>query len=297
MATSLAQIAKAYSGYSKPKLPPRNVRPKAPTFHPAPAPKTPTIYRWGQSNPAYSSGPPSSTPRAAPAAAAAPTAPAAPAARTPAQLPVDPVYDAQVGAYGHQRDDTLAGLTQAQTGTLADYGYGATFDANGNVTGLTFDPNNPYSRAALLRKNYQQSKTGTANTMASRGQLYGGAFGQAQNIEDNRYQQNENDLQKALTGSLSSIAQKRRQAGTDYETNVANAFGERTARAAASDTGDSAFTDGSSSTSSTAGPASYSGARGLVGGKYIDKDGGIHAVQTKAGKKYYLGSSGKWIPV
>lgn len=40
--------------------------------------------------------------------------------------------------------------------------------------------------------------------------------------------------------------------------------------------------------------ATYSGQRGLVGDKYIDKDGGIHATMKKDGKTYYLTGSGKW---
>lgn len=44
----------------------------------------------------------------------------------------------------------------------------------------------------------------------------------------------------------------------------------------------------------TAGPAQYSGPTGLQNGKYIDHQGGTHAIQTKGGKRYYLTGSGQW---
>ena len=211
----------------------------------------PFFTAWGrQQRPRYSSpyrtawGRHVVTPSSPPAAAkpAAPGAPAAPpAARPSARLPVDPVYDQTVAGLARQRDDTLAGLAQQQTGTLADYGYGATFDPQGNVTGLSFYPANPFSRAALLRRNYQQSKTGTQNSMAARGQLYSGALVNAQNTNDVGYLQGENALQNAVTQALIAIARRRSGAGTDYELGVGGAGAERAARAASSDTGEQAF--------------------------------------------------------
>ena len=160
----------------------------------------------------------------------------------PAQRPVDPIYDQTIGGLQKRRDDTLAGLTQQKVGTLADYGYGATFDpTSGDVTGLSFDPANPFSRAALLRRNYQQAKTGTANSLASRGQLYSGAMANAQNANDFGYLQGENSLQGALTQTLIGIAQRGRGAGTDYELGGAQAGAESVNRAIAQDTGVQAF--------------------------------------------------------
>lgn len=188
----------------------------------------------------------------APATSSAATGSASPG---PATLPLDPSYDATLAALTHSRDDSLAGLAQQQTSTLSNYGYGATFDDQGNVTGLTFDPSNPYSQAALLRKNYQQAKTGTANSMAARGQLYAGASQQAQDIQDNSYLQREDALQKALTSALVGLAQRRRQVGTNFETQSAQAFGDRVARAANSDTGESALASPAAPAGSPPAPA------------------------------------------
>lgn len=53
------------------------------------------------------------------------------------------------------------------------YGYDA---SGGYGHGDKIDPTNPFSRASLLRKSYQQSQRGTGVSMAARGQLYSGAL-------------------------------------------------------------------------------------------------------------------------
>lgn len=170
------------------------------------------------------------------ASSSTPSAPSAPAAPKfdMNSLPVDPSYDATVGGLTRTRDDTLAGLTGEKTAALSNFGYNAQFDDKGNVTGLTFDPNNPFSRAALLRKNYQQAKTGTTNSLASRGQLYSGAMTNAQNANDSGFQQNDNALQTSLGQVLSGILGRQRTANTDYETGAGVAYGDRISRAQSS---------------------------------------------------------------
>jgi hypothetical protein len=55
-----------------------------------------------------------------------------------------------------------------QTGQInADYG----FNAQGAI-----DPNNPYSRAALLQRSYQDSQRGTTNSFAAAGQYGSSAY-------------------------------------------------------------------------------------------------------------------------
>jgi hypothetical protein len=171
-----------------------------------------------------------------PTSLAALPAPAAPAAPSVPKfdvnnLPVDPVYDKQIAGYGQTRDNTISGLEGQKTSTLADYGYGATYDANGNVASLTVDPNNPYSRAAQLKKSYDQAKTGTTNGLAARGQLYSGAMTNAQNANDTGYSQGVNTLEKNLGQILASIIGGERTARTDYTTNEGTAYGDRVGRA------------------------------------------------------------------
>jgi hypothetical protein len=146
-------------------------------------------------------------------------------------LPVDPTYDAQIGAYTRTRDDTVAGLQGQRTSGLLSAGYNATYDANGNVASLAYDPNNPYSQAALARTVYQQSKTGTNNSMAARGQLYSGALTNAQNQNDTNFNVGENSRQTALTNFLNGITTGQTAAKNDYTTNFANAGADRLGRA------------------------------------------------------------------
>jgi hypothetical protein len=86
---------------------------------------------------------------------------------------------------GHTRDDTIAGLKQARTSGLSDYGYTETTGPDG-LPQIAFDPNNPYSQAALLRKHYQQAKLGNTTSYAAAGQLYAGSL---QNAENASYRQ------------------------------------------------------------------------------------------------------------
>lgn len=148
----------------------------------------------------------------------------------PTALPVDPTYDAQIGAYGRTRDDSIAGLEGQRTAGLLGYGYTATYDANGNVSGLAYDPNNPYSQAALARVAYQQSKEGSSNSLAARGQ-FGGALTNAQNANDTNFNVGENSRQTLLTNFLNGINTGEIAARNDYNTNFANAGADRLGRA------------------------------------------------------------------
>src|SRR5262245_56408860 len=90
---------------------------------------------------------------AAPDPAAPATPPAGPV--PPAALPVDPVYLAQMGSLERQRELGYADVTGERTRGLSDYGYKE--GAIGPKTGygaLSIDPNNPFSKAALLKRNY-----------------------------------------------------------------------------------------------------------------------------------------------
>lgn len=149
----------------------------------------------------------------------------------PTALPVDPTYDAQIGAYGKTRDDTIAGLEGQRTSGLLGYGYSASYDDKGNVSALAYDPNNPYSQAALARTVYQQSKTGTNNSMAAGGQLYSGALTNAQNQNDTNFNVGENGRQTSLINFLNNINAGEIGARNDYATNFANAGADRLGRA------------------------------------------------------------------
>lgn len=201
-------------------------------------PKTPTITRWGQSNPAYSRGPikgapgaftyspGKSTPGGLPALPAAGAANAA-AAPGPTPLPPDASYDATVAGLQRTRDDTLAALSGQRTQTLGNYGYNAQYNPDGSVASVAFDPSNSFSRAALARTRYQQSKTGTQNSMAAHGNLYAGSLLSAQAQNDTNFNQQDDALQKQLGAALAAILGGERTAKSTYETGVGQAGADR----------------------------------------------------------------------
>jgi hypothetical protein len=149
-------------------------------------------------------------------------------------LPVDPVYDQQIGGLQRRRDDALAAYAAQRTTGLSDYGYQASYDAQGNATGLAYDPNNVYSQASLARKSYQNAKRGTGNSMAAQGQLYSGALTNAQNTNDTTFSVGEDARQKSLLRFLAGIKTGETNAGTDYELGAGTAAGDRLSRASSS---------------------------------------------------------------
>jgi hypothetical protein len=141
-------------------------------------------------------------------------APAAPQGFTvqPSTLPPDPVYQAAISALQGTEANTLAGLTQQRGAYLSSAGY--TEDPTTHA--ISFDPNNPYSQAALLRQHYQQAKTGNTNSYAAAGQLYAGSLQNAQNATTDSYNASDNALTNAVINFLAS--------NTNAQTGVQNAY-------------------------------------------------------------------------
>jgi hypothetical protein len=142
---------------------------------------------------------------------------APPPPRPAAPLPVDPAYDQTIAGLGLKKDTTIQALDQQRLGGLSDYGYSATFDPNGNVVGIARDPNNPYSQSALMKKHFDQQRTGNTNSYAARGQLYAGSLQNAQNATTDNYNQADNGLQRSVMAFLARNQQQRGQANVDYE--------------------------------------------------------------------------------
>jgi hypothetical protein len=78
-----------------------------------------------------------------------------------------------------------------------DFGYGA----NGQV-----DPSNPYSRAALLERNFSQQQAGDTNSFASQGQLYSGALQNQKNQTTFGYLQGNNALRNEYADANANVA-------------------------------------------------------------------------------------------
>jgi hypothetical protein len=167
-----------------------------------------------------------------------PTRPVAPPAPTPVSppvapaadpnvLPPDATYEQQVGAYARNRDTTQAGLTAQRSQGLLDFGYN-----EGAGGALSFDPNNPFSRAALMKQSYDRSRAQSGISMANSGQLYAGSYQNSQDFLNQNQLQGEDSLQKSLIRFLAGNAQAQAKAGTDYELGAGQAYGDRVNRAA-----------------------------------------------------------------
>jgi hypothetical protein len=197
-------------------------------------------------------------------------------------LPVDPTQLAEYNAATSRRNTALAGFAQQRASGLSDYGY-TEGSHDPNVSGfgaLTIDPNNPFSKAALLKRSYDQSRRASGQSMASRGQLYAGAY---QNTQDaiNRGQLGAEDtLQKGLTRFLAQNTQGFHQAGTDFQNTIAGSSADAVARATSNP-------NYNPSPASTA-VATPTKATASVG----------RPQKTVSGKRYYQrASDNKWIPL
>lgn len=142
-------------------------------------------------------------------------------------LPPDPAFDQAMSGITGTRDNTLGSLTQARTSGLATYGY--TEDPTTHA--LAYDPNNPYSQAALLRQHYQQSKTGSTNSYAASGQGYAGSLQNAQDENTRQFNIGDNSLLNAVRTFLANNTTAQNNAISTFDTNAGTAFGQRVTNA------------------------------------------------------------------
>lgn len=168
--------------------------------------------------------PPASGAAAPGGAAAAPTGETA--------LPVDPSYLAAYNAATSRRDTSLAGLAQQRSSGLSDYGFNeGSYDPSAAGFGaLTVDPNNPFSKAALLKQTYDRSRRATGQTMAAGGGLYAGSYQNAQDAVNRGQLGAEDTLQKSLERFLAQNTRSYAQAGTDFNNTVAGAQADSISR-------------------------------------------------------------------
>lgn len=144
--------------------------------------------------------------------------------------PPDP-YAAAKSQFKGLMDNAKTGADATYKGTLADsiagegtfaLDYGATLGSRDGLdpseaTSGSFDWNgveatNPFSKAALLVRSYNQQKNRTTNGMASAGQLYSGAIQNARSQDTFGYQQGQDALNKAMRDYLTGGSRTRRDA-------------------------------------------------------------------------------------
>lgn len=118
---------------------------------------------------------------------------------------------------------------QYQRGQLGQtYGLGIRPD------GTVFDdPSNPYSRAAELQKAYKRSQRGAQTSFAAQGQLYSGAYQNAQNENANVLGRNQDANIRGFLAAQQGITQSGQSAQGAFLSSQAAAESERIARALA----------------------------------------------------------------
>jgi hypothetical protein len=136
----------------------------------------------------------------------------------PAATPADATFQADMGAAQRARAQTEAAVNQNRQAELIGAGFTETnIDPKLGVGTLAFNPNDPFSKAALLKKNYDASRARTAQQMGSGGGLYTGAYQQAQDIGNRGQVQAESALHDSLFSFLSRNTGAFKQAGSDEE--------------------------------------------------------------------------------
>jgi hypothetical protein len=271
--------------------PRRRGTPAAPKFKSRPTPKF-NSGRYGTSNAAF--GPaaqainrlPMSGPSPIPSTGTNPPS-GAPGATG---LPVDPIFSNDIGTAQRTHDTTVSGLLTQRANTASVYGYTPTYDEQGLIRSLAVDPNSPYAKAALLRKSHTENRARTLNSMASRGQLYSGALGVGQGINDENYQQGSNALQTAFINFIANNQGQINSANTGYANDLAGADSARVSRAVANDTGES----GSAAPAAQKGGSAYNpytpGTPDWA--KYAKAHGQSWKTDSKGRWGYYV--NGKW---
>lgn len=122
--------------------------------------------------------------------------------------PLDPLYTEQLGLNQRGLDTAMAGIGYGRTQIGQEYGY----DPSGNL-----NPSNPFSRAALLQRSYQQGQAGTTTTMAAGGQLYSGAHQRNLDEGTHRYAASEDALKRAAAQAYQGLTEREAQALSEYE--------------------------------------------------------------------------------
>lgn len=117
------------------------------------------------------------------------------------------------GAYGLDIGATLGARDPNADPSAATQG---SFDWNG------VEATNPFSKAALLVRNYKQQQNRTTNGLAAQGQ-FGGALINAQAQDTFGFQQGQDSLSKALQGYLAEQARTRRNASDTRDSTINSA--------------------------------------------------------------------------
>ena len=130
-------------------------------------------------------------------------APAPPSYPPPTGLPFSATYDATVNATNRNLANNETDFAAQESSLNRDY----------------FDPNNPYNQANLLKESYQRQSRAAATQLAS-GQLYSGAFQNAQDATLQDYQRGENALHTDYADQVAELIRKRQRSRDEATSSV-----------------------------------------------------------------------------
>lgn len=147
--------------------------------------------------------------------------------RPPAD-PEDPrlsaLYNQSVKDAGTVRDNANYSTEYDVTRGANDLGFQVGHSATGDyTTDFSLDPNNPFSKMALLQRSYEQEKSGTQNSYAAGGQLHSGAYGRMVNENQFQNDNNQQQLRNALQDLLERGRRSRAGAADDYAASTSGA--------------------------------------------------------------------------
>jgi len=156
----------------------------------------------------YAAKPPAPVAPVAPPTAVPTTAP-----RPPVAMPWDTNYETRVSGINRSRDTELASIQDDENRAKQEYG----FD----------DLSDPFNKLKTMERLYQQSKAGAGNSMAAGGQLYSGAYQQAQNQLGYAEAQDRDSLRRSYDDVLGGLQQRRLGVKTEAEEDISEADYDR----------------------------------------------------------------------
>ena len=156
---------------------------------------------------------------------------AAPSPYNYSNLPPDDTYTSEVDAARLRRDNTFTDIEAERGRGFTEYGFTSVVDPKTGATAPgAYDPTNPFSKASILKKNYDLDRRAKGQSMAAAGNLYSGAYQNAQDLVNRGELQGNDALLKSLGGFLARNTLEKKDAGTAYETAAGDAYGRRVAR-------------------------------------------------------------------
>lgn len=112
-------------------------------------------------------------------------------------------YETTVGKLNRDLASAQSDITGREQAVEQQYGFN--------------DQSNPFSRANLLHRNFQQQTLANTNSFAAQGQLYSGALSSAQGSTRYGYEQDNDAALRDYQAELSELARLRMGAQTTYD--------------------------------------------------------------------------------